>query len=430
MIELINATLIDGISPTPAQHMTVAIDGNKISAIHESHATPSNIAATRSTPTNTDATRTTPTNTAATLSTQSDTDIIIDLKGKTIIPGLIDVHVHFGGADGFDRPGIGSRHETYDYLKSRTDALRHGITTVRSTGDYTPDILDYRDEVSSGKHISPRIVAAGKMIQARGGHPVSTVFGADPAIATGACVLVDENTDIVNEVRMLSDAGADWIKAFISEVNKLDYPKRVPRIPPETIKQIVETAHDCGKPCAIHVDNISHMREAALAGADCIEHVFSVGATDTEIDGDLLDLLVRSNIYVVPTVFSIKAHENPDGSMPLVYDKLLQQVNKLVRAGVCIGVGTDSNIPFVTLGESLHEEMAELVKCGMAPIDVVIAATSGNARLLRKDDVIGTIAPGYLADLVVVDGNPAADITATRNIELVISNGRIVYMQC
>ena len=396
MIILKNATVFNSIETKLFPGSTVVIRGDRIEAVGRDVIAPSNA------------------------------DVILDLKGKTALPGFIDAHVHFGGADGFDHPGIGSKQETYDYLKSRMDALKWGITTVRSTGDYMPDILEFRDEVNLGQHISPRIIAAGKMIQARGGHPVSTVFGGNAAIAEGACVLVDENTDLDKEVKALADAGVDWIKAFISEVNKLDYPARVPRIPPEMIKRIVDLAHFCGKPCTIHVDNISHMREAAMAGADCIEHVFSVGASDTEIDDDLIELLIKNRTYIVPTVFSIKAHENPEGNMPLVYEKLIRQVGKLIAAGVNIGAGTDSNIPFVTLGESFHEELSELVKCGMAPLEALKAATNGNAKLLRKDDEIGAILPGYYADMIVVGGDPIKDINQTKNIDLVIANGRIM----
>ena len=396
MIVLKNASVIDGTGAPPVKNATVIVNGNKIDAVGPGVSAP------------------------------DGADIIIDLKGKTILPGFIDAHVHFGGADGFYHPGIGNRSETYDYLKSRTNAIKWGITTIRSTGDYTPDIFEFRDEVNRGLHLSPRIIAAGRMIQARGGHPVSTVFGGDAAIADGACVLVDESTDLDKEVKALAGAGADWIKAFISEVNKLDYPAHVPRIPPDKIRRIVELAHECGKPCAIHVDNISHMREAALAGADCIEHVFSVGASDTEIDESLIELLVKKQTYVVPTVFSIKAHENPDGNMPLVYQILIRQVGKLIKAGVNLGVGTDSNIPFVSLGESLHEELSELVNCGMAPIDVIMAATYGNAKLLRKENEIGAVLPGYFADLAVVEGNPADDINLTKNIRFVIMDGRIM----
>ena len=396
MIILRNATVVDCVGTKPLQNSSVIVDGERIKAIGHDALTP------------------------------DGADIIIDLKGKTVIPGLIDAHVHLGGTDGFVHPGIGSRVETDDFLKNRTDALRWGVTTVRSAGDYTPDIFTFRDEVNLGRHISPRIVAAGKMIQAKGGHPVFTVFGGNLAIAENACVIFDDNTDLKKEIKALAEAGADWIKAVISDVDKMDYPKPVPRIPPEMISRIIELAHDCGIPCMVHVDNASQLSEAARSGADCIEHVLAVGATDTEIDDSIIDLLVKKQIFVVPTIFSIKKHENPDSGKPLVFEKLVKQMNKLISAGVNIGVGTDSSIPFVPIGESIHDELSLLVLCGMTPFDALKAATVGNAKLLGKDDEIGAVLPGYFADLVVIDGDPSKDISHTKKIDLVISNGRIV----
>ena len=396
MFVLKNATVINGTGAEPLSDATVIVRGSRIEVV------------------------------GAGMKDLDGADIVIDLKGRFVLPGFIDAHVHFGGTERFDYPGIGNRHETYDYLKNRTEALRCGVTTVRSAGDYTPEIFQFRDEVNDGLHISPRIIASGRMIQARGGHPLDTVFGSNPMIAEGACVLVDESTDLDAQIKQLVDAGTDWIKAFISEVNKLDYPTPVPRIPNEKIRQIVDIAHKYGKPCMIHVDNTRHMREAAEAGADSIEHVFAVGATETEISDELIELLLKMKTYVVPTVYSIMAHENPEGNMPLVYEKLIVQVNKLIKAGVNIGVGTDSSIPFIPVGESLHEELAQLVKCGMKPIEAITAATGGNAKLLRRENEIGAILPGYFADLVVVDGDPTGDISRTKDIVFVIMNGRIV----
>ena len=396
MIVLKNAAVIGGAGEQPGQNTTIVINGSRIERVGP--------------------------DTGLT----NGADIVFDLKGRYVMAGLIDAHVHLGGADNLDYPGIGGRHETYDYLDSRVKALKWGVTAIRSAGDYTPEIFCFRDEVNLCKHISPRIVAAGRMIQARGGHPIYTVFGANETIAAGATVLADETTDLEKEIGKLVDEGADWIKAVISEVNKLDYPATVPRLSTGQIKLIADTAHKYGKPCMIHVDDARHMREAAEAGADSIEHVFSVGATETEIDDDLIELLVKKQIYVVPTVFSIYAHENPKGSRALVYEKLLEQVNRLIKAGVRIGAGSDSNIPFVSLGESLHDELSQLVKCGMTPADAIAAATSVNAKLLRKENEIGAVSPGYYADLLVVDGDPARDISNTKNIYLVIMNGRVL----
>ena len=396
MLVLRNATVFSSPEIPPAQGATVIVSGNRIK-----HAgTDKGVA--------------------------YGADIVIDLKGRFVLPGFIDAHVHFGGADNFDYPGISNRHESYDFLKARYDALGWGVTTIRSAGDYTPEIFGFRDEVELGKVVSPRIVSAGRMFQAWGGHPMYTVFGSNENMIKGCAVIVDDETDVEIEVKKLVGEGADWIKAFMAVVNKVSYNTPIPRISPEKIKRIIDAAHKHGKPCMIHVDNSLLMREAAEAGADSIEHVFSVGATETEIEDDLIELLIKKQIFVVPTVQSIKAHENPDGEMPLVYDKLISQVNKMIKAGVNIGVGTDAAIPFVPLGESLHGELEQLVKCGMSPAQAIVAATSGNARLLRKENELGSVLPGFLADLVVIDGDPLKDITMTRNIYLVIMNGKIV----
>jgi imidazolonepropionase-like amidohydrolase len=356
-----------------------------------------------------------------------DADIVIDLKGKTVIPGLIDAHTHFGGSDRLDYPGVSDRHDSYDYLNSRKDALKWGITTVRSAGDYVPDIIDFRNEVDGGRHISPRIIAAGRMLQAAGGHPLDTVFGSDPGIAAGVVVTVTKETDLAKEVKSLAEAGSDWIKVFISEVNKMDYPAKIPRVSGTQIRQIVSLAHAHNKPCMIHVDNLSQLREAAEAGADSIEHIVAVGATDTEFTDDLLDLIISRGIYIVPTIYSIKAHEAGDETRPPVYEKLVKIVNRMLTAGVKIAVGCDSGIPFVPLGESLHSELEELVVAGMSPMQAITAATSENSKMLGIDNELGQILPGKTANLVVLEADPLEDITNTRRIELVILNGRIVY---
>ena len=400
MIVLKNASIFGANTASSAKNATIVINGDRIESVGADTGIP------------------------------DGADVVIDLKGKFVLPGLIDAHVHFGGTERFDRPGISDRHESYDFLESRTEALKWGVTTIRSAGDYTPEIFEFRDEAGKNQHISPRIKAAGKILQARGGHPMDTVFGSNKKMSDNAAVMIDDKTDLDAEIKKLAAAGADWIKAVISEINKVDYPKPIPRIPREKIGQIVEIAHKYGKPCMIHVDNVRHMREAAEAGADSIEHVLSIGATETDIDDDLIEMLIKKQIYVVPTVYSIKAHENPEGSMPLVYgnDKLIEQINRLIRAGVKIGVGTDASIPFVKIGESLHEELSQLVRCGMTPAEAIAAATSGNAKLLRMDDEIGSISPGYYADMVIVEEDPAGGVDRTKNICFTIMNGQIIGM--
>ena len=435
MIILKNATLLDGTGTPPLTGISVVIRGSRIEAViqgdmtvgAERYAENAMLDIEPGLATDFAAGDTQqPDSVGSHHASAGDIETVIDMNGSFLMPGLIDAHVHFGGSDAFDRPGIGNLHETYDYLQARIEALKWGVTTVRSAGDYTPDIFEFRDMVKNDIYISPRIIAAGKMIQARNGHPIKTVFGDDQKIAKGATVQVDDNTDLALEVKNLIDAGADWIKAVISEVDKLDYPTPVPRIPPEKVSRIVTLAHEHGKPCMIHVDNISQLREALSAGADSIEHILAVGATDTEIDDDLINMLSNARTFIVPTLFSIKRHESPDSGLPLVYEKLKKLVGKLIASGIKIGVGTDSSIPFVSMGESVHNELFELTACGMSPLEAITAATSGNASLLSLGSCIGAIKPGYFADLIALGGDPLVNISNTKTIQLVIANGRIV----
>ena len=135
MIILRNATIISGDGGAPAPGSVIMLNGGRIESVGAE----------------------------ADGYSANGADIVIDLKGRYVMPGFIDAHVHFGGADCLDYPGIGDRLETYDFLRSRVEALRWGVTTVRSAGDFTPDIFDFRDSVDFGAQNSPRIIAAGRM---------------------------------------------------------------------------------------------------------------------------------------------------------------------------------------------------------------------------------------------------------------------------
>ena len=397
-----NVTLVDGTGTPPQHGVTVVVKDNRIESIGTDIEIP-----------------------------DSEYDVI-DLKGKFMLPGLIDAHVHFGGTDRYGLPGISGRKTTDDYFLSRRLCLRNGITTVRSAGDFVPDIYDVRNESREITNLVVRIFAAGKGIQVPGGHPLDTVLESDKNIRENETILVVDETDIDKEIKALVDLDTDWIKTFISEVNQLDFPKKTPRLSPERIKEIIQVSHKYGKPCMVHIDNISQMREAAEAGADSIEHVFCKGSTDTEIDDDLIEMLLEKNISIIPTMYSIKQHDCTDGSIPQVFETLVQEVHKLIEAGVHVCVGTDGSIPLVAIGESMSEELALLVEAGMTPLQAITAATGGNARLLNKrrekEIEIGTLLPGKLADFIVIDeGNPLEDISNIKNVDHVVLNGNIVW---
>jgi imidazolonepropionase-like amidohydrolase len=175
----------------------------------------------------------------------------------------------------------------------------------------------------------------------------------------------------------------------------------------------------------LHVETPADIEEAVELGVDCIEHVIGVGTTDFDIPDDLMAKLAGGGIYVVPTMSSIRVHDGMLDGAALVYPHLEKAVKSMAQAGVNLGIGCDSGIPFVPIGESVHTEMQLFVSAGLTPLETICIATRGNARLFRLDNAIGTVEAGKLADLVVLGADPLADIRNTRSIELVMKEGRI-----
>jgi imidazolonepropionase-like amidohydrolase len=395
MLVFKNAFLIDGTGGDPVQGAAVAVDGKKIVQVGKDISWPEGA-------------------------------WVIDLQGKPLLPGFSDAHTHIGGSDRLDRPGLTGRFGSYDYAKNREAALNWGVTTVRSAGDFTPEILTYRDAVNRGRIRSPRILASGRMIQANGGHPAFTVFLSDQSVIDNACILLNDNTDIEAEIKKLAEAGVDWIKAFLSDDNKMQYPNTAPRLSNGQLRRIAVAAHQCGKPLMVHVDDIGNLAEALAIGADSVEHAVNVATSDHEISDEVLTSLTSRDVWVVPSMVATKNHDGSVTGAPLVYPALEKAIRRMVQAGVKIGVGCDSGIPFVPYGECVHTEMELLTAVGLSPLAAITAATGGNAKMFRREDVFGTVEPGQAADLVVLGANPLADIKNTRDIKMVLRDGKVV----
>ena len=395
MLVFKNAFLIDGTGNEPVEGATVIIENEKITEAGKGVDVPKNAC-------------------------------VLDLKGKTIVPGFSDAHSHIGGCDNFDRPGLSGRFDSYDYIENMAKAMTWGVTTVRSAGDFTPEILAYRNEVNEGKIRSPRIIASGRMVQANGGHPAFTVFFSDQKVIDNACVLVDDTTDIETEIKKMIDSGVDWIKTFLSDDDKMNYPESAPRLSNQQLRKIADVAHKYGKPLMVHVDDIGDLVEAVDIGADSIEHTINTGTSDHELTDETLKLLTSKDVWVVPTMIATLRHDGGFEHVPRVYAELEKAVGKMITAGVKLGVGCDSGIPFVPYGECVHLEMELLTKAGMSPLAAITAATGGNAKMFRKADEFGTIEAGKSADLVVLKDNPIEDIINTRSIKMVVNKGKVV----
>jgi imidazolonepropionase-like amidohydrolase len=352
---------------------------------------------------------------------------VINGEGLTVIPALSDAHTHFSGSSLFSRPPLGRREITYDFAEAREACLRWGITAVRTTGDLLPDILIYRDDVKNGKLVSPRIVSAGRCSRQKTDTRAITVFQADKEIESDACVIIDDETDIEKKVKAVADLNVDWIKVFYAHINKMKYPEPAPRISYRALERTVNAAHELGLPVMVHVDGPDEMADAVRCGADSIEHMLGAGAEKTDFSEDIIDLAKKRNITVVPTMISIlKFDDKLPGSVP-VWEKLKSAVKMFKNSGIPLAVGCDSGIPYVGHGEAVHDELSCLVQAGFTPMEAICAATSGNAKLLRLDHVLGTIEPGKDADILLLGSDPLKDIHNTKDIRMVLMRGKAVY---
>ena len=397
MFVIKNAYLIDGTGADPLPGAIVIVDGKTISQVGKSLPVPEGAQ-------------------------------VIDLKGKPLLPGFSDAHTHMGGCSILERTGALSRFDSYDYAENRESALRWGVTAVRSAGDFTPDILEFRDDVNAGKMRSPRMLACGRFFQAKGAHPLSTVYADDPVIAENACVIIDEGTDVSAEVDKLADLGVDWIKVMASDDNKLKYPDtRTPTLSDEQLRSISDAAHKRSLPVMAHVDDIGDLIRVVNAGVDTVEHMINVATSDHDMTGDVLKLLTGRDVWVVPTLVATKIQDGGITGAPLVWPALQIAAARMIEAGVRIGVGCDSGTPFIPFGECVHMEMELLTGVGYTPLQAITAATGDNAKMMRMSHVFGTVAPGLAADLVVLGSDPLEDIKNTRDIRMVLREGAVVF---
>lgn len=334
----------------------------------------------------------------------------------TALPGLIDSHLHLAisGADQAEKgdpAGLVSLRMNHHGLVN----LRAGVTTVRDMGAKDHIDLQYRTALEQGLTTGPRYVCAGRPIIATGGH--TPYMGRQ----------VDGPIEARKAAREQITAGVDWLKMMATGgVMTLGTDPRTQQLAFDEIEAVVKTAHMAGKKVAVHAQGGNGVIDALTAGVDSLEH--GLWLTD-----EAIDLLLEKNIAFVPTLsafYLIAEGIAVAGVKPPQWaiDKTLEAVDahqqsfaKAVNAGVRIVAGTDyvhGSLPF---------EMQLMSQYGMEAEAVLRSATSSAAEMLEMDR-LGALREGYLADLVVVDGNPLADIAALENTLLVVSKGEIVHI--
>jgi len=173
----------------------------------------------------------------------------------------------------------------------------------------------------------------------------------------------------------------------------------------------------------VHTGSPKETMDAIKAGADSIEHGILPGADSTEFEDDLVRIMLDKGTFFVPTLAIAWAYKD---AYPDVFSGLKKTFKKVHSAGVNIAAGTDSGTPGVVIGKGLHKELELMVEAGISPMEAIVAGTRNAANNLGKVSKLGTIEPGKLADMIVVSGDPLKDIRNTRDIKLVIKDGKIL----
>ncbi|KKC27222.1 amidohydrolase family protein [Sphingomonas sp. SRS2] len=351
--------------------------------------------------------------------------IEIDGDGGWLMPGLIDTHIHL-----LDFSVVTDPDSLSDYVDNVIPLtldrfLQNGITSVKSVGDPTTEILALRARLSAGSLRGPRLFVTGSSITGRDGHPVSTVFGGNRWYAARAVGEVDSAQMMRDLVHHLADQRVDAIK-LVSEgaccipgspqyvwQNPV-FPAAVElvRLPRQILRAGIEAAHERRLRVTVHTVQQDAAIEAVEAGADGLEHGITV---EPITDPRLLDMIRDRGVVYTPTLW-IKGEMHPT-SIP--------NTRVVMDAGVRIACGSDSFPGRGAFGENTIEEAELLVAAGMSTSQVLVAATSEAARHLDRSD-IGTLAPGKSADMILLAGNPVEDISNLRKLRLTILNGEIV----
>jgi imidazolonepropionase-like amidohydrolase len=367
----------------------------------------------------------------------------VDLSGKTVMPTLVDGHVHPGFQRGLSYSGDNFTRQTV--IDDLNRALYYGVTAVLSQGIEKGDVADQiRADQQSGKLGGARLLIAGRGIGAPNAGPGAAAYA-------GIAYEVTTEEQARQAVQELAARKVDVVKVWVDDRNG-----RAPRLAPHLFKAIIDEGHRLGLRVNAHVFYHADAVELVDAGIDALVHL----VRDKEMDDALVASIVRRNIVVMPNLspewntYAKRPHWLQDGDPltkllqestpaavidrmrkaydsrdPAVVEKtraqyaiLQRSLVRLARAGARITLGSDTGLEDHLFGMSEHRELESMVNAGMTPMQVIVAATSRAAEYLKLADT-GTLARGKRADFLVLDANPLDDITNTQQISRIYLNG-------
>tara|TARA_B100001123_G_scaffold104389_1_gene121015 strand:+ start:4442 stop:5776 length:1335 start_codon:yes stop_codon:yes gene_type:complete len=355
-----------------------------------------------------------------------DFDSIIDASGMTIMPGLIDAHCHVT----FDEPS--SNDELFYHRREGLAAIIAGQNALKVlqsgvTGLLDADCIfdvgvDLRDAIEAGILVGPRMAVGGNALLTSVGGTAGKIIPDKGRQGYGAVVRNPE--EIVLEIRRQIKLGVDWIKIHVSGLVPRQFSEgEVKAWSYQELKLACDTAHELGIPVVGHCRSSDSVRDSVLAGMDMVLHA-------TYMDEEALEVVAEKKVPIVPT-FTFQANlidysEEMGASEAYkeIFEKEIEDnIEILIKAfekGVPLLCGSESGFSVTPYGDWHYRELEVFVnKLGLSPLQAIRSATKDAAKALRKEGEVGLIEKGYLADLLIIDGDPSKDVTILGKKELI-----------
>ncbi len=396
--------LIDTESGKVLTEQTIIVSGNKIVSVEKGYKTPNN-----------------------------NEDTVIDLKSKTVMPGLIDMHVHIESETNpksyLEGYTLNDADVAFNSVQYAEVTLMNGFTTVRDLGGSGVNV-SIRNAINAGKVKGPRIFTAEKALATTGGHAdptngASRELMGNPGPKEGVVNGVD---DAKKAVRQRYKNGADLIKITATGgVLSVARSGQNPQFTVEEIKAICETAKDYGFHVAAHAHGDEGMQRAILGGVKTIEH-------GTLMSDETMELMKKHDVYLVPTITAGKFVSDkakikgyyPEVVVPKALNigpKIQDMFGRAYKAGVGIAFGTDAAVFYH--GEN-GKEFGYMVEAGMPAIETIQSATVTNAMILKMENQLGQLKDGFIADIIAVNDDPTKNISTMENVVFVMKEG-VIY---
>ncbi len=347
---------------------------------------------------------------------------VIDLEGRYVMPGMIDCHTHITYPESADPAAllgtINDTDLTISSIRNLKKMLKNGVTYIRDLGEVNLIGLKLKKYLNDGSIIGPGMHCAGSIITMTGGHGHQIGREADG---------VDEVTKATREMLKM---GADVIKVVSTggvmtpgvDVNAYQFNV-------DELKAAVTEAHKAGRKVATHCHGTQGIKNSIMAGIDSIEHA-------TILDEEAVEMMVKAGTYIVPTLsapYYIVENGEAAGIPKFAVDKArevslthVKGLQMAYKAGVKIAMGTDAGTPMNIHGISSPVELELMVKAGMDPMDVIVAATKNSSELIGIEKQYGTLEVGKFADFLVLGENPLDNIKTVQNLEAVYQKGKLV----